>query len=377
MPAADQADSTRAPTVDAAAASEPADVTNAAENVEPSRGDATVVATKTKTSMRTTTTEGPEGGDGSGQRDTEAAQGNATIHSVTERAEVLVDETLIAPSASNAPVDTAANETPTDAPMVGEADVVVETDAISSSVAVEGHSEGEARTNGVQGENRQAGPSQTASDQSQGGQPVASETEGHAIRVRPASELLGRTAVDPSEIQTPSPRRRSKKRRTSELPAGSTPLREELERSREKKRRAEQRQAQGQGQGASSGRLSKRASSPDKVYAFVGLPPRQITPVVETVQTTPAPDVVYDRAPPAEQTPEERWESVQRGSRIVHDVAAQYRARITALCQKYQIGAKEVAEASNEIKKAGSEGTGGGLDWDSLEQVLAGKHGRL
>jgi len=153
------------------------------------------------------------------------------------------------------------------------------------------------------------------------------------------------------------------------IPQGSTPLRQEIERSNEKRRREQHRKAHGHG--PSSRRLSKRASSPDKVYAYVNLPPPR--PVVVPVQET-TPEPPRRRTPPRELTPAERQQSVLAGSRIVHDIAAQYRLRVAALGKKFGVGIKEISAATNEVKRR--NGGNSAVDWTMLEMVLQEQYGR-
>jgi hypothetical protein len=153
------------------------------------------------------------------------------------------------------------------------------------------------------------------------------------------------------------------------IPPGSTPLRQEIERSNEKRRREQHRKAHGHG--PSSRRLSKRASSPDKVYAYVNLPPPRpvIAPVLE-----PTPEPARRRTPPRELTPAEREQSVLAGSRIVQDIAAQYRLRVAALGKKFGVGIKEISAATNEVKRR--NGGKSAVDWGMLEMVLQEQYGR-
>jgi hypothetical protein len=152
------------------------------------------------------------------------------------------------------------------------------------------------------------------------------------------------------------------------IPPGSTPLRQEIERSNEKRRREQHRKAHGHG--PSSRRLSKRASSPDKVYAYVNLPPPRpvIAPVLE-----PTPEPPRRRTPPRELTPAEREQSVLAGSRIVQDIAAQYRLRVAALGKKFGVGIKEISAATNEVKRR--NGGKSAVDWGMLEMVLQEQYG--
>jgi hypothetical protein len=73
-------------------------------------------------------------------------------------------------------------------------------------------------------------------------------------------------------------------------------------------------------------------------------------------------------------TPVERAESVLNGSRIVQDIAAQYRAKVAALRQRFGVGVKEISAATNEVKRR----TGGksAVDWGMLEAVLEEQYGR-
>jgi len=153
------------------------------------------------------------------------------------------------------------------------------------------------------------------------------------------------------------------------IPPGSTPLRQEIERSNEKRRREQQRKAHAHG--SSSRRLSKRASSPDKVYAHVNLPPPR--PVTAPVQES-TPEPPRRRTPPRELTPAEREQGVLAGSRIVHDIAAQYRLRVAALGKKFGVGIKEISAATNEVKRRNGGKTA--VDWNMLEMVLQEQYGR-
>jgi hypothetical protein len=153
------------------------------------------------------------------------------------------------------------------------------------------------------------------------------------------------------------------------IPQGSTPLRQEIERSNEKRRQEQHRRAHGHG--PSSRRLSKRASSPDKVYAYVNLPPPR--PVTAPVQES-TPEPPRRRTPPRELTPAEREQSVLAGSRIVQDIAAQYRLRVAALGKKYGVGIKEISAATNEVKRR--NGGKSAVDWGMLEMVLQEQYGR-
>ena len=153
------------------------------------------------------------------------------------------------------------------------------------------------------------------------------------------------------------------------IPQGSTPLRQEIERSNEKRRREQQRKAHAHG--PSSRRLSKRASSPDKVYAYVNLPPPR--PVIASVQES-TPEPPRRRTPPRELTPAEREQSVLTGSRIVQDIAAQYRLRVAALGKKFGVGIKEISAATNEVKRRNGGKTA--VDWTMLEMVLQEQYGR-
>jgi hypothetical protein len=150
---------------------------------------------------------------------------------------------------------------------------------------------------------------------------------------------------------------------------GSTPLRQEIERSNEKRRREQHRKSHGHG--PSSRRLSKRAMSPDKVYAYVNLPPPR--PVVVQVQEV-TPEPLRRRTPPRQLTPAEREQSVQAGSRIVQDIAAQYRLRVAALGKKFGVGIKEISAATNEVKRR--NGGKSAVDWNMLEMVLQEQYGR-
>jgi len=153
------------------------------------------------------------------------------------------------------------------------------------------------------------------------------------------------------------------------VPQGSTPLRQEIERSNEKRRREQHRKAHGHG--PSSRRLSRRASSPDKVYAYVNLPPPR--PVIAPVQES-TPEPPRRRTPPRELTPAEREQSVLAGSRIVQDIAAQYRLRVAALGKKFGVGIKEISAATNEVKRRNGGKTA--VDWNMLEMVLQEQYGR-
>lgn len=180
------------------------------------------------------------------------------------------------------------------------------------------------------------------------------------INVRPASELLGQPSHRGEVSATPSPKASSKKRRRSDVPAapGTTPLRQELLRSQEKRQRTVERQT--------------RDGSPDKIPAFVGIAPRIPRP---SKGMTPAPPQRPARTPSPALTPAERHEKILQGSRIVSDIAAQYRAKVGVLTRKYGIGPKEIAAATREIKEAGRAGRATGLDWDRLDSVLAQKYG--
>lgn len=210
-------------------------------------------------------------------------------------------------------------------------------------------------------------PDQLSSSSTQNGAVSIVDTE--VIQVRPATELLGPGSIDSRTIHdtTPSPTSNSKKRRTSELLAGSTPLRQEILRSREKARRTVEHQPQG----ASGHRLSKRASSPDKIYVYIGVPPPAPVPASD-----PAPTPPPARTPSPELTPAERQESVLRGSAIVNSLAATYRAKIGALTRKYGIGPKELTAATELMKKQNQAKGISGLDWDVLDATLAAKYGR-
>jgi hypothetical protein len=153
------------------------------------------------------------------------------------------------------------------------------------------------------------------------------------------------------------------------IPPGSTPLRQEIERSNEKRRREQHRKANGHG--PSSRRLSKRASSPDKVYAYVNLPPPR--PVTAPVQES-TPEPPRRRTPPRELTPAEREQSVLAGNRIVQDIAAQYRLKVAALGKKFGVGIKEISAATNEVKRRNGGKTA--VDWNMLETVLQEQYGR-
>jgi len=153
------------------------------------------------------------------------------------------------------------------------------------------------------------------------------------------------------------------------IPQGSTPLRQEIERSNEERRREQHRKAHGHG--PSSRRLSKRASSPDKVYAYVNLPPPRPV-IVPAQESTPEPP--RRRTPPRELTPAEREQSVLAGSRIVQDIAAQYRLRVAALGKKFGVGIKEISAATNEVKRR--NGGKSAVDWGMLEMVLQEQYGR-
>lgn len=189
------------------------------------------------------------------------------------------------------------------------------------------------------------------------------------IPPQPASALWGHAASVRHE--TPSDTRGSHDGR---LPSGSTPLRQELERSAEKRRRERHRAIHGHG--PSSRRLSKRAASPDKVYAYVNLPPP--LPVATRVEeVSPAPRAEMSparRTPPQELTPAEREQSVITGSRIVQDVAAQYRARVAILGKKFGVGIKEISAATSEVKRR--NGGKSAVDWGVLEMVLQEQYGR-
>ena len=189
------------------------------------------------------------------------------------------------------------------------------------------------------------------------------------IHVRPASELLGQTSNTNGAFATPSPKSKSKKRRLSEVPAvpaGTTPLRQEILRSREKRQRTIERQSR-------AGSNQKRATSPDRVYAFVGIPPRTSRSATETA---PAPLPRPTRTPSPELTPTERQEKILRGSRIVNDVAAQYRAKVGALTRKYGIGPREISTATKEMREKGGKGSASGLDWDKLDSFLAQRYSK-
>ena len=190
------------------------------------------------------------------------------------------------------------------------------------------------------------------------------------IQVRPASELLGQPSRRDGAYSTPSPKRSTKKRRRSEIPAdipaGSTPLRQEILRSQEKRQRTMERHAR-------SSSSNRRSPSPDKVYAVVGIPPRRPRP---SSVTTPAPMPGPARTPSPELTPEERHERFLRGSEIVNNVAALYRAKMSALSRKHRIGQKEIAAATKEVRESGRAPGATGLDWDRLESVLEEKYGK-
>lgn len=189
------------------------------------------------------------------------------------------------------------------------------------------------------------------------------------IPPQPASALWGHATSGRPE--TPSDRRGSHDGR---LPSGSTPLRKELERSAEKRRRERHRALHGHG--PSSRRLSKRAASPDKVYAYVNLPPPlPVAPRVEEVSPAPRAEMSpARRTPPRELTPAEREQSVIAGSRIVQDVAAQYRARVAILGKKFGVGIKEISAATSEVKRR--NGGKSAVDWGVLETVLQEQYGR-
>lgn len=169
----------------------------------------------------------------------------------------------------------------------------------------------------------------------------------------------------PANLETPSPARNDAKRQSSDRPEGSTPLREELQRSRDKRQRTAERLAQREGQGGSTNRLSKRAQSPDRVYASIKLPIRKPTP---DLAAAPA----RARTPPRPLTPAEWQEGVVRGQQIATDLATEYRNRVTRLTQKYNITPADIAAASNAIRKR----TGAPADWKTLEGVLAERHRR-
>lgn len=185
------------------------------------------------------------------------------------------------------------------------------------------------------------------------------------IHVRPASELLGQPSHKGADHATPSPKISPKKRRRSDVPAGSTPLRQEILRAQEKRQRVMEHQA-------AVGHSPYRAKSPDKIPAFVGIPPRIPRP---SKNTTPAPPPRPARTPSPELTPAERHEKVIRGSQIVSEIAAQYRAKVGVLIKRYGIGPKEIAAATKEMKEAARAGGASGLDWDRLDSLLAEKYG--
>jgi hypothetical protein len=70
----------------------------------------------------------------------------------------------------------------------------------------------------------------------------------------------------------------------------------------------------------------------------------------------------------------ERAESVLAGSRIVQDVAAQYRAKVAALRQRFGVGNQEIAAATKEAKLR--KGGKAAVDWVMLEAVLEEQYGR-
>jgi hypothetical protein len=180
------------------------------------------------------------------------------------------------------------------------------------------------------------------------------------IPTQPASALLGKIATK-SRLTTPSNRYSSPVEEDRDVHrAGSTPLRQQI-------RSIERRRLQ-QGHSTSARRLSKRAASPDKVYAHVNLPPPRPV-VVEASNLTPP-----RREPPRELTPVERAESVLAGSRIVQDVAAQYRAKVAALRQRFGVGNQEIAAATKEAKLR--KGGKAAVDWVMLEAVLEEQYGR-
>jgi hypothetical protein len=188
------------------------------------------------------------------------------------------------------------------------------------------------------------------------------------IPPQPASVLWGHAASGRHE--TPSDGKGSQDGR---VPPGSTPLRRELERSAEKRRREKHRSSHGHG--PSSRRLSKRASSPDKVYAYVNLPP-PLPVAPRAPDDSPAPRAEMSparRTPPRELTPAEREQSVIAGSRIIQDVAAQYRARVAILGKKFGVGIKEISAATNEVKRR--NGGKSAVDWNVLEMVLQEQYG--
>lgn len=154
-------------------------------------------------------------------------------------------------------------------------------------------------------------------------------------------------------------------------PTATTPLRQEIERNNEKRRREQHRQVFDQG--PSARRLSKRAASPDKVYAYVNLPPPR--PAILTLQE---PEAISEpqrrRTPPRELTPAEREQSVQAGGRIVQDIAAQYRLKVAALGKRFGVGIKEISAATSEVKRR--NGGKSAVDWSMLETVLQEQYGR-
>lgn len=151
---------------------------------------------------------------------------------------------------------------------------------------------------------------------------------------------------------------------------GSTPLRQEIERN-EQRRREQHRRIHGHG--PSARRLSKRAASPDKVYAYVNLPPpRPIIVQVQEQEATPEPP--RRGTPPQALTPAEREQSVQAGSRIVQDIAAQYRLKVAALGKRFGVGIKEISAATTEVKRR--NGGKNAVDWTVLETVLQEQYGR-
>lgn len=151
---------------------------------------------------------------------------------------------------------------------------------------------------------------------------------------------------------------------------GSTPLRQEIERN-EQRRREQHRRIHGHG--PSARRLSKRAASPDKVYAYVNLPPpRPIIVQVQEQEATPEPP--RRGTPPRALTPAEREQSVQAGSRIVQDIAAQYRLKVAALGKRFGVGIKEISAATTEVKRR--NGGKNAVDWTVLETVLQEQYGR-
>lgn len=277
----------------------------------------------------------------------------------------LVPETLADPPFAPVDADRLPESTRTEVVATKTSEITVDTEIASTTVKAS-----ILESDITERQQPQAGPSRLAGEQQEHSTIIVEQAGDFDIRVRPAAELLGGTG----EVQTPSPHRRSKKRRTSEVPEGSTPLREQLQRSREKQRRTNERLSHDHAaQGSSSHRLSKRASSPDKVYAYVGLLPRK-PPAAELRYTATPPPAAKPYTPPPVLTEEQRWESVERGREMINNVAASYRARITALSRKYGASAKDIADATKELRVRGAAGKGGARDWETLEQMLAARH---